>query len=75
MHGCKYCKMNGKYEEYCMLTGEPTKGEVKCDFEYEDCPEYQNALKPIKAKSEPKPKSPPQLTQTSIYGAAGEKPF
>lgn len=71
MYGCRYCKMNKKHEEYCALTGELTKGAVMCDFEWERCSEYQNALKPIK----PEPKRAPQLTQTSIFGAAGEKPF
>ena len=73
MYGCKYCKMDKNYAEYCSLTKEPTKGAVMCDFEWEDCPEYKKALKPIKPK--PAPKREPTFTQTSIFGAAGEKPF
>lgn len=71
MDGCKYCKMNANYEEYCALTGELTKGAIMCDFEYEDCPEYKKALEPIK----PQRKEEPQLIQTSVFGAAGEQPF
>lgn len=67
--------MNKNHEEYCAITGELTKGAVMCGFEYDYCPEYQNALKPIEPKSEPKPKKAPQLTQTSIFSADGEKPF
>lgn len=71
MYGCRYCKMNEKNEEYCTLTKELTKGAVMCDFEYEDCPEYQKALQPIKVK--PRERKPKTATQTSIFGAAGEK--
>lgn len=71
-YGCKYCIMDMMRQvEYCKLTGGPTK--LECDFAYELCPEYQNARKPIKPK--PELKSAPQFTQTSIFGAAGEKPF
>lgn len=63
MYGCKYCKMNGKHEEYCALTGELTKGAVMCDFEWEDCPEYQKARE----------RKPRTATQTSVFGAPGEK--
>lgn len=75
-YGCRYCKMNNKYEEYCALTGEPTNSAVMCDFEWEDCPEYKKALEPI-TPSEDKatPAGKPKLIQTSIFGAAGEKPF
>ena len=73
MYGCRYCKMNKNHDEYCVLTGELTKGAVMCDFEYEFCLEYQKAQKPIKPNSEPK--SAPKLTQTSIFGVSGEKPF
>lgn len=70
-YGCRYCKMNKDNNEYCVLTGELTKNAVMCDFEFEDCPEYQNAQKPIQPKRQPKPK----LMQTSIFGASGEKVF
>lgn len=70
-YGCRYCKMNKKYDEYCALTGELTKEAVMCDFEWEDCPEYKKAQEPIKPKQQPKTK----LMQTSIFGASGEKPF
>ena len=70
-YGCNYCKMNKKYEEYCVLTGELTNSAVMCDFEWEDCPEYKKAQEPIKPKArECKPRT---ATQTSIFGAPGEK--
>ncbi len=71
MYGCDYCKMNEQNEEYCTLTGELTKGAVMCDLEYDLCPEYNKAIK-IKP---PKSQEAPKLVQTSIFGAAGEKPF
>ncbi len=70
MYGCKFCKMNEAREEYCVLTGELTKGAILCDLEYEDCPEYQAALKPIKSEEKE-----PEYIQTSIFGKSGEKPF
>lgn len=70
-YGCRYCKMNKKYEEYCALTGELTKEAVMCDFEWEDCPEYQKAQEPIKPKA--RERKPRTATQTSIFGAPGEK--
>lgn len=75
MYGCRYCKMDGSHNEYCTITKEPTKGAVLCDFEWEDCPHYKEARKPIKPAREPKRSATPQLTQTSLFGAAGEKPF
>lgn len=71
MYGCRYCEMDGNYNEVCKLTGELTKGSVTCDSDYENCPEYKKALEPIRPKSKTKPK----LMQTSIFGAAGEKVF
>lgn len=84
-YGCRYCKMDTMRQvEYCTLTGELTNAKPECDFLYERCPEYQNATslrKKVKdiatnaLKSKPEPKRAPQLMQTSIFGAAGEKPF
>lgn len=40
-YGCPYCNYNFKTKrEECDLTHEATNGAVMCDFEYEDCPEY-----------------------------------
>lgn len=70
MYGCRYCRIGADYKEYCALTGEPTNGAVMCDFEWERCSEYMNALIPV-PKNNPKAK----FVQTSIFGADGEKPF
>ena len=70
-YGCPYCKMNKKHEENCVLTGELTNGAVMCDFEWENCPEYQKAQEPIEPK--PRDSKPKTATQTSIFGAACEK--
>ena len=76
MYGCKYCKMNKQNNEYCTLTGAPTNGAVMCDFEWEDCPDYQKALQPIKhAEQSGCSSMESKLIQTSIYGTAGEKVF
>lgn len=42
MYGCKYLQMNMKrLEEVCTITGEVRRGEVLCDFDFENCPHYQ----------------------------------
>ena len=72
MYGCKYCKMDTMRQvEYCVLTGALTNGKMECDCEYELCPEYQKAQEPIKTK--PQNSKPKTATQTSIFGAPGEK--
>lgn len=67
MYGCRHCKMDTMRQvEYCALTGELTNGAVMCDLEYERCPEYQNALKPIKPKREPKLIQPSTVTSAGL---------
>ncbi len=64
-----------KMEEYCTLTKKATNGAVMCDFEWENCAEYKAAQEPIR---EPKARTVTpraKLMQTSLFGAAGEKPF
>lgn len=57
MYGCEHLKMNMKrLEEVCTITGEVRRGEVLCDFDFENCPHYQT-------KSHKKEKS----EQTSIF--------
>lgn len=75
-YGCRYCKMDMMRQvEYCALTDELTNAKPECDFLYEHCPKYQNALKAKASKRKAKSKSEPQFTQTSIFGKIGEKPF
>lgn len=77
-YGCPYCKMDmKKLEEYCAITKEPTYEAALCDFEFDKyCELYKTALKPITpSESTAMPAGKPKLIQTSIFGAAGEKPF
>ncbi len=74
-YGCRYCKMNNEYNERCVLTGELTKGAVKCDFEWKDCPEYKAAQEPIREPKAHTVTPRGKLIQTSVFGAPGEKPF
>lgn len=48
MYGCEFCKMDKRWNEYCALTGEPTRGAVMCDFEYERCGVRSEKLKDLK---------------------------
>ncbi|MDE7306740.1 MAG: hypothetical protein K2N33_05055 [Clostridia bacterium] len=43
MKGCPNCYYDFERDcEVCSVTGEPTNGEMKCDFGYEkECPEYK----------------------------------
>ena len=74
-YGCRYCKMNNEYNERCVLTGELTKGAVKCDFEWKDCPEYKAAQKPLTEPQAQTEVRQGNLIQTSGVGTAGEMPF
>lgn len=75
MYGCRYCKMDMKRrEEYCTLTKKPTNGAGTCDFEWEDA-EYKAAQEPIKPPKAHTVTLRGKLIQTSVFGAAGEKPF
>ena len=57
MYGCEHLKMNMKrLEEVCTITGEVRRGEVLCDFDFENCPHYQT-----------KPHKKENLGQTSIF--------
>jgi len=80
MVGCKYLKWDGmKQIEYCQITDEPTNGSMTCDCDYELCPHYIEAHKPLNGQGSERTgagnQSRPKLIQTSIFGAAGEKPF
>lgn len=76
MYGCRYCKMDmKKREEYCTLTKKPTGSDIKCDVGFEDCPEYKAAQEPIKPPKAHTVTPRGKLIQTSVFGAAGEKPF
>lgn len=47
---CPYSKFNEKHLcEECILTGEKVEGFIMCDFEYDLCPDYIKAQKPIKS--------------------------
>lgn len=75
MYGCKFCKMDKKHVERCVLTGKPTNGAVLCDFEFEEhCELYKNAIKEKRKQRSGRPEKT-KLMQTSILGVVGEKPF
>lgn len=76
MYGCRYCKMDmKKREEYCALTKKPTNSDIKCDVGFENCAEYKAAQEPIKPPRAHTVTPRGKLIQTSVFGAAGEKPF
>lgn len=45
-----------RLEEVCTITGEVRRGEVLCDFDFENCPHYQT-----------KPHKKEKIGQTSIF--------
>ena len=52
MKGCPNCYYDFERDfEVCLITGEPTNGEMKCDFGYEkECAEYKKQKSSKKEK-------------------------